>query len=118
MESSPPRYPRLVKLLHCFLRLRQTVFILIADAVKKINPKLEDGYKDFFGKYPAVRWFMFIAGLLLIAYSVYQQDLHNLLTSVVITILCIPVKSLFNLPTIPRYFTVGLLLVLQLAREN
>lgn len=99
-------------------RFCQTAFILVAEAFKKNNPKLEKGYDDFFVKYPAVRWFMFVAGLLLTAYSFYQHDLHNIFTSIVITVLCIPVRSLFNLPTMPRYFTVGLLLVLQLAREN
>ena len=82
----------------------------------QFGKRLNEGYDQYFQNHTTVHWLFFGLGLTLVICALFTRDIYDLITSLVITVMCCPLKPFVGVPGLTRYLTIGILASLQLIR--
>ena len=85
-------------------------------SLAQFGKRLNEGYDQYFQNHNTVHWLFFGLGLTLAVHALLTRDIHDLITSLAITVMCCPLKPFVGVPGLTRYLTIGILASLQLVR--
>ncbi len=85
-------------------------------SLAQFGKRLNEGYDQYFQNHNTVHWLFFGLGLTLVIRALFTRDIYDLITSLVITVMCCPLKPFDQIRRLTRYLTIGILTSLQLIR--
>ncbi len=85
-------------------------------SLAQFGKRLNEGYDQYFQNHNTVHWLFFGLGLTLVIRALFTRDIYDLITSLVKTVMCCPLKPFVGVPGLTRYLTIGILTSLQLIR--
>ncbi len=85
-------------------------------SLAQFGKRLNGGYDQYFQNHNTVHWLFFGLGLTLVIRALFTRDIYDLITSLVITVMCCPLKPFDQIPGLTRYLTIVGLVFLQLQK--